>query len=104
MLTVEYTFSVAPYLEHDEVKEHGDEAVSSLSGVLKMTLRADRPEARPTRNWVCCAVLPAIIKTGGYMLREEARPSAYAGDRAEPTLPHLAVQPREASPVRRRRR
>lgn len=37
------------------------------SGLYTLTIRSDKPEARPFRKWVTSEVLPAIRKTGGYI-------------------------------------
>lgn len=45
----------------------------SESGLYKLIMRSDKPEARKFQDWVTRDVLPAIRKTGGYLLNEEAR-------------------------------
>lgn len=37
------------------------------SGLYTVTLRSDKPEAKPFRKWVTSEVLPSIRKTGGYI-------------------------------------
>ncbi|HBT68496.1 MAG TPA: hypothetical protein DEB63_09970 [Agrobacterium sp.] len=44
----------------------------SESGLYKLIMRSDKPEARKFQDWVTRDV-PAIRKTGGYLLNEEAR-------------------------------
>lgn len=53
----------------------------SESGLYKLIMRSDKPEARKFQDWVTREVLPAIRKTGGYLLNEEAREAAKADDR-----------------------
>lgn len=38
------------------------------SGMYEVLLRSDSEKAKPFRKWVCGEVLPAIRKTGGYMV------------------------------------
>jgi prophage antirepressor-like protein len=40
----------------------------SESGLYKLVLRSDKPQAKPFQDWVTRVVLPAIRKDGGYML------------------------------------
>lgn len=42
--------------------------VISLSGLLELIMRSDKPQAIPFRKWVTKEVLPSIMKTGGYRL------------------------------------
>lgn len=45
------------------------------SGMYEVLLRSDSEKAKPFRKWVCGEVLPAIRKTGGYMVsRPEETP------------------------------
>jgi prophage antirepressor-like protein len=53
----------------------------SESGLYKLIMRSDKPEAHKFQDWVTREVLPAIRKTGGYLLNEEARETAKADDR-----------------------
>lgn len=55
--------------------------VISESGLYKLIMRSDKPEARAFQDWVTREVLPAIRRTGGYLLNEEARQTAHAGMR-----------------------
>lgn len=59
----------------------------SESGLYKLIMRSDKPEARKFQDWVTREVLPAIRKTGGYLLNEEARDAAKADDRQAMPLP-----------------
>ncbi|WP_440982390.1 BRO-N domain-containing protein [Shinella sumterensis] len=45
----------------------------SESGLYKMVMRSDKPEARQFQDWVTREVLPSIRKDGGYVLGERAR-------------------------------
>lgn len=45
--------------------------VVSESGLYKLVLRSDKPEARAFQDWVTRVVLPAIRKDGGYVMGEE---------------------------------
>lgn len=48
-----------------------DAVIVSESGLYKLVLRSNRPEALAFRNWVTKDVLPAIRKTGVYVMGEE---------------------------------
>lgn len=52
----------------------------SESGLYKLIMRSDKPEAVKFQDWVTRDVLPAIRKTGGYLLNEDARDTAKADD------------------------
>lgn len=41
------------------------------SGLYKLIMRSDKPEAKAFQDWVTREVLPAIRKDGGYILGEE---------------------------------
>lgn len=43
----------------------------SESGLYKLILRSDKPQAKPFQDWVTKVVLPAIRKDGGYIAGEE---------------------------------
>lgn len=45
--------------------------IISESGLYKLIMRSDKPEARKFQDWVTREVLPAIRKEGGYILGEE---------------------------------
>ncbi len=53
------------------------------SGLYKLIMRSDKPEARKFQDWVTREVLPAIRKTGGYLLNEGMRETAVADAREE---------------------
>lgn len=59
----------------------------SESDFYKLIMRSDKPEARKFQDWVTREVLPAIRKTGGYLLNEESRDTAKADDRVAMPLP-----------------
>ncbi|WP_321447661.1 BRO family protein [uncultured Cohaesibacter sp.] len=44
----------------------------SESGLYKLVMRSDKPQAKPFQDWVTRDVLPAIRKTGAYVKGEEA--------------------------------
>ena len=55
--------------------------IVSESGLYKLILRSDRPEAKRFQDWVTCDVLPAIRKDGGYILGDAHRaPENDSGD------------------------
>lgn len=41
------------------------------SGLYKLIMRSDKPQAKPFQDWVTKVVLPSIRKTGGYIAGEE---------------------------------
>lgn len=45
--------------------------VVSESGLYKLIMRSDKPQARPFQDWVTKVVLPAIRKDGAYIQGEE---------------------------------
>lgn len=57
------------------------------AGLYKLISRSRKPEAVHFQDWVFDDVLPAIRKTGGYLLNEEARETANADDRHAMPLP-----------------
>lgn len=48
-----------------------DMVLVSESGLYKLVMRSDKPEARAFQDWVTRVVLPAIRKDGAYVLGEE---------------------------------
>jgi prophage antirepressor-like protein len=62
------------------------------SCLLTLIMRSDKPVAVAFQNWVTRVVLPAIEKTGGYLLNEEARDTAKADDRQAMLLPELLLK------------
>lgn len=57
------------------------------SGLYKLIMRSDKPVAKDFQDWVTREVLPAIRKTGGYLLNEDMRPTAAADSREEFPMP-----------------
>jgi prophage antirepressor-like protein len=45
--------------------------IVSESGLYKLVMRSDKPEARSFQDWVTRDVLPSIRKDGGYIMDEE---------------------------------
>lgn len=86
-------------LTPDQVRSHRFQNVGgrphtviSESGLYKLIMRSDKPEARQFQDWVTREVLPSIRKTGGYLLNEEARETAHADDRQGMPLPEAFAQ------------
>lgn len=52
------------------LKGHGLSVISE-SGLYKLIMRSDKPEAQKFQDWVTRDVLPAIRKDGAYVLGEE---------------------------------
>lgn len=52
----------------------------SEAGLYRLVMRSRKPEAVKFQDWVFGEVLPAIRKTGGYLLNEESRDTAKADD------------------------
>nr|WP_294850093.1 BRO family protein [uncultured Sphingomonas sp.] len=67
-------------------------ALLTESGLYKLIMRSDKPEAKVFQNWVTAIVLPAIRKTGGYLLNEEVRETAHADERQEMPLPAAVAE------------
>ena len=61
--------------------------VISEAGLYALVQRSDKPEARVFQDWVNGTVLPSIRKTGGYLLNEAARETAFADKREAMPLP-----------------
>ncbi|WP_296765954.1 BRO family protein [Sediminimonas sp.] len=47
------------------------QVITCESGMYKLVMRSDKPEAKAFQNWVTRVVLPAIHKHGGYVRAEE---------------------------------
>jgi prophage antirepressor-like protein len=45
--------------------------IVSESGLYKLIMRSDKPQAKPFQDWVTKVVLPAIRKDGAYIMDEE---------------------------------
>ncbi|WP_407596957.1 Bro-N domain-containing protein [Pseudomonas aeruginosa] len=52
-------------------KGNPNKTVITESGLYKLVLRSDKPEARRFQDWVTRDVLPAIRKDGAYIMGEE---------------------------------
>ena len=50
----------------------------SESGLYKLVMRSDKPEAKEFQHWVTSVVLPAIRKDGGYIQGNRRRPTRCA--------------------------
>ena len=61
--------------------------VIAESALYSLIQRSDKPEARVFQDWVNGTVLPSIRKTGGYLLNEAARETAFADKREAMPLP-----------------
>jgi hypothetical protein len=64
----------------------------SESGLYKLIMRSDKPEAKVFQNWVTKEVLPSVRKTGGYLLNEQARTTAHADTKEAMPLPEGFAQ------------
>jgi prophage antirepressor-like protein len=64
-------------------------SIISESGLYKLILRSDKPQARPFQDWVTQTVLPAIRKDGGYVMGEE---KVITGELDEDGLMLLALE------------
>ena len=53
--------------------------LASESGLYKLIIRSNKPEARPFQDWATRDVLPAIRKDGGYIMGEEKVATAIVG-------------------------
>lgn len=63
--------------------------IISESGLYKLVLRSDKPQARQFQDWVTREVLPAIRKDGGYILGEE---KVRSGEMSEDELVFRAME------------
>lgn len=45
--------------------------IVSESGLYKLVMRSDKPEAKAFQDWVTGTVLPSIRKDGGYIMGED---------------------------------
>jgi prophage antirepressor-like protein len=68
------------------------------SGLYRLVLRSDKPEARQFQDWVTRVVLPAIRRDGAYVQGEEGLNVWRTGIRfpsvAAPAAPHPQTKPR----------
>jgi prophage antirepressor-like protein len=66
--------AVAQRLDEDELRKldllgrSGETNFVTEPGMYTVILRSDSPKAKPMQKWVTSEVLPALRKTGGYML------------------------------------
>lgn len=60
----------------------------SESGLYKLIMRSDKPEARSFQDWLAREVLPSIRKTSGYMLQGADRSKIAEGETSE--MPDVA--------------
>lgn len=56
--------------------QHGAKVIQQLvfineKNLYKVIMRSDKPQAESFQDWVCGEVLPAIRKTGGYMVAKD---------------------------------
>lgn len=58
----------------------------SESGLYKLIMRSDKPQARAFQDWVTCDVFPAIRKDGIYVMGEE---KVHSGELNEDVLNSL---------------
>lgn len=54
-------------------------SIISESGLYKLIMRSDKPQARAFQDWVTKEVLPTIRKTGGYVLQGADRATVGEG-------------------------
>ncbi len=66
-------------------------SIVSESGLYKLVLRSDKPEAKPFQDWVTKEVLPAIRKDGAYIKGEEKVQGRANHTRLGTGLPTLRV-------------
>lgn len=72
--------------------------IISESGLYKLIMRSDKPEAVAFQEWVTREVLPAIRKTGGYMLAGADREAIHEGQ--DKDMPEVARRRRLRGRVR----
>lgn len=63
---------------YDSFPNRGAQCISE-SGLYKLIMRSDKPQARAFQEWVTREVLPAIRKTGGYVLQGADRATVGEG-------------------------
>lgn len=69
---------IATTSTHSTARKTQAAIVVSESGLYKLIMRSDKPEAKDFQNWATKVVLPSIRKTGGYLLNEGKREGAFA--------------------------
>lgn len=91
------TYQALHKLRDDEEATHpmgghsGPRAVQNVkiiseSGLYKLVMRSDKPQAREFQDWVTRVVLPAIRKDGAYIMGEEKVASGELSD-DDPIVP-----------------
>ncbi len=63
--------------------------IISESGLYKLVMRSDKPQAKAFQDWVTRDVLPAIRKDGGYIMGEE---KVATGEMSEDELVFRAME------------
>lgn len=77
VLGIKNATDVAKRLDQDEVTRFnlgglsGESNIVNESGLYKIVLRSDKPQAHEFQRWVTHEVLPSIRMHGGYMLGQE---------------------------------
>jgi prophage antirepressor-like protein len=61
--------------------------IVSESGLYKLVMRSDKPEARSFQDWVTRDVLPSIRKDGDYIMGEEKLKTGEMGEDKKATRP-----------------
>ena len=70
------------------------------SGLYKLVLRSDKPEAKEFQHWVTSVVLPAIRKDGAYIEGEErASPGQFRKAAITVAMPARAIRAMMDSPT-----
>ena len=81
----------AGYFDHTERAKSdlglpgGAANIISESGLYKLIMRSDKPQAKPFQDWVTKEVLPSIRKTGAYVVGQpslEEKATKFVGLRA----------------------
>lgn len=66
-LTKDQTLLSGPF----KMSAHIDKWFISESGLYKLIMRSNKPEAKTFQDWVTKIVIPSIRKDGGYIMGEE---------------------------------
>lgn len=70
---------VSPSESGDDTKRHGGLRHAKIipeSDVYRLIMRSNKPEAERFQDWICEEVIPAIRKTGSYILAEGSETAA----------------------------
>ena len=117
-LGLRYVTKALRALDDDEkglkpIQTHGGIQVLNMiseSGRYRLTMRCDKPEAKPFQNWVVREVLPSIRRTGSYFIGPQSETSQLIGavkdlvglvqgllaERIKPSLPAVRqIAPRD---------